>query len=119
MSRLRTYILNALQFVGDKSGCHQIPERCLKFGNYTMPICARCTGVLLGEILSVFFLIFGMRLDFFGAIILISIMGIDWLIQELGICESANSRRLITGILGGFGIVCLYYKILILILNVF
>ena len=32
------------------------------------------------------------------------IMGFDWGIQELNIKESNNYRRLITGILGGFGL---------------
>ena len=31
------------------------------------------------------------------------IMSADWLIQFLGIKESTNTRRFITGLIGGFG----------------
>ena len=36
----------------------------------------------------------------------------DWGIQWLGIKESNNNRRLVTGILGGFGCTSLYIKVL-------
>ena len=45
--------------------------------------------------------------SFWLYIILCAIMFIDWCIQYLKIKESTNIRRLITGILGGFGIMSL------------
>lgn len=36
------------------------------------------------------------------------IMGIDWGIQEAGIRESTNKRRLITGFCGGLGLFSIY-----------
>ena len=96
MPKLWTHFLNVLDFVGDKSGCHQIPERCLHFGSYIMPLCARCTGVLIGEILSFCCLLVNVRFDFVPAICLVLLMGFDWFIQEIGLHESTNPRRLIT-----------------------
>ena len=34
-------------------GCHQIPERSFNYKGYQFPICARCTGILLGEIFGI------------------------------------------------------------------
>ena len=33
-----------------------------------------------------------------------AVMFADWLLQRLGVAESTNLRRLLTGILGGYGI---------------
>lgn len=44
-------------------------------------------------------------------------MFLDWLIQRVGIKESTNSRRFITGLIGGYGFMTLQlylYKIIIL-----
>jgi uncharacterized membrane protein len=42
-------------------------------------------------------------------------MGLDWLIQRVGIKESTNIRRLITGICGGFGLFSIYINLAILL----
>ena len=41
----------------------------------------------------------------------------DWLIQFIKVKESTNIRRLITGLLGGFGLSNLYYFVIILMHN--
>ena len=43
-------------------------------------------------------------------------MLLDWLIQYLGIRESTNVRRLLTGILGGYGIATTYLQVLAFLL---
>lgn len=117
MSRLWASILNLFDKVGDMSGCHQTPERCLKIKNYQFPICARCTGVAIGQILAIILLIIGIRIDIKCSIVILGIMGFDWFIQYIKLLESNNIRRLITGILGGFGIVNIYYYIIVFIYN--
>lgn len=37
-------------------------------------------------------------------ILLCLIMFLDWFVQYLKICDSTNIRRLITGIMGGYGL---------------
>ncbi len=82
-----------------------------------MPLCARCTGVLIGQFMSLVLLISGLKLGFFSGIIFISIMGIDWGLQEIKILESTNIRRLITGIVGGYGLFTIYINIFIFLIG--
>ena len=100
-----------LMKLGAKTGCHQRPDRSFYLGNYQMPVCARCSGVLLGYIIAIpVFFLFGFRLLFSVSGSLI--MFLDWLLQERGIKESSNGRRLATGVLGGFGIMSLQLSII-------
>lgn len=88
---------------GEKTGCHQKPERSFFIHGYQMPVCARCFGVILGYLIAVpSFFIFGfLKMISLGGCVL---MFADWLVQAAGLLKSTNYRRLITGILGGFGI---------------
>lgn len=117
MSRLRTSILerllNTFNTIGDNSGCHQIPERCFCIKGYIFPICARCTGVLIGQIISVVLIFFKITVSPVYAVTLLGIMGADWFIQKIGIIMSTNKRRFITGILGGFGLFEIYKNIVV------
>lgn len=118
MSKLRTSFLNLLQEVGDRSGCHQIPERSFCIKGYTFPVCARCTGVTAGQLAAVVLFPFGILVPWWAAAALLFLMGLDWLIQYAGIKESNNIRRLITGICGGFGLFSIYLHILRLLIHV-
>ncbi len=97
--------------------CHQKPERSFFVKGYQFPLCARCTGIVIGFIFAIICLIFKCFISFKGSLILSLIMLTDWLIQFAKIKESTNIRRLITGILGGFGLSNLYYFIIIFIHN--
>lgn len=92
--------------LGEHSGCHQLPERSFYFHGYQLPVCARCSGAILGYIIAIpAFFLFGFY-GIFSVFCLIP-MTIDWFIQFFKIKESTNRRRLITGILGGYGILSL------------
>ncbi len=106
------------------SGCHQLPERSFFYKGKQFPVCARCTGVSIGQFLAVIinlcFLLSSKKkhgryaLGSHAPVIcsgMLSVMGIDWLLQEKNICPSTNRRRLFTGILGGFGLFSLYFMI--------
>lgn len=108
MSKLRTQILKLFHFIGDHSGCHQLPERCFVVRGYIFPLCARCTGVFAGQAAGLFFFLAGARLPAALCFALLGIMGLDWGIQYLGVKSSTNLRRFITGIIGGFGLFQLY-----------
>ena len=87
---------------GEKLGCHQRPERSFFPGGYQMPVCARCTGVIIGYLLAVplFFLYrFSWAISLAGC----SLMLLDWGVQAMKLKESTNIRRLITGLFGGYG----------------
>lgn len=119
MSKLWESILNVFNYIGDSSGCHQIPERCFTVYHYTFPICARCTGVFIGQITAIVLFLFSTRIGIYYSVILIAIMGVDWLIQYLKIKKSTNLRRVITGFLGGAGLFNIYMYIVILVLQLF
>lgn len=83
-------------------GCHQMPERSFFYKGFQFPVCARCTGVLLGFAAAAP-LFFFYELDIRVALLLSFVMFLDWFIQFLKIRPSTNLRRLLTGMLGGFG----------------
>lgn len=94
---------SALFRFGTNCGCHQMPERSFFIKGYQFPVCARCTGVLIGYIACLIgHFIFGTKLTVCLAGCLV--MFTDWYIQYLDIKESTNIRRLITGIMGGYGV---------------
>ncbi len=115
MSKLRETVLTLLQDIGDRSGCHQMPERSFKTGAYVFPVCARCTGVFFGQLTAVILALFGTVCPYHIAISLLAVMGFDWLVQRIGLKESTNIRRLVTGVFGGFGLFSIYINLVILL----
>lgn len=107
MSKLRKSVVEMLDEIGEYSGCHRMPERSFFYKGHQFPVCARCTGVFLGQIAAVFYGLFK-ETPLFVSIGMLGTMGIDWFIQEIGIKESTNTRRLITGICGGYGLFSIY-----------
>lgn len=96
-----------LMEVGEAFGCHQMPERSFFMNGYQFPVCARCTGAILAAIIaSIVFM--KRRLPISVCIALSSVMLFDWGIQYLNIRESTNTRRLVTGLIGGFGYTMLH-----------
>lgn len=117
MSELWEQVLNLFNYIGDHSGCHQIPDRCFTVKGYTFPMCARCTGAMLGEIAACIAGIFGIIAEPVWSLLMLVIMGMDWGIQWLGVKESTNVRRFITGILGGYGLFSLFINFGVFIWN--
>lgn len=111
MSRLRQTMVNFLDELGECSGCHRMPDRSFFYKGHQFPVCARCTGVCIGQ-LSAILINCMVSVPMHISILLLAIMGFDWSIQELKIKSSTNFRRLITGILGGFGLFSLYADVI-------
>ena len=112
---LMKFWIKLMQF-GKRLGCHQIAERSFFFKGYQFPVCARCTGVILGEIASIFCL-FLFKIDWWILLLLLAPMAIDWGLQFFNILKSDNIRRIITGLLGGFSLTYLYYYLIISIIK--
>lgn len=89
--------------LGHRSGCHQLPNRSFFWKSYQFPICARCTGVFVGYCLAVP-VYFMFKYNYIVCLLFCLIMFADWFVQYLKIRESTNIRRLLTGVLGGFGV---------------
>jgi len=70
---------------------------------YTLPLCARCTGILAGYLFFPIFLIAGWNLPLWLGILLNFPMIIDGWTQKKKYRMSNNSLRVVTGIVCGFG----------------
>lgn len=89
--------------IGAFMGCHQRPDRSFFYHGKQFPVCARCTGVVIGNLLAmVLFPV--VDINFLVCCLFCLILLLDWLIQYLQIKESTNLRRLVTGILCGYGL---------------
>jgi len=117
MSKLWESILDTIYEMGNNSGCHQKPERSFFYKGKQFPICARCTGVTIGQTTAIILALFKRFLSFPIAFSLLIIMGFDWGIQAIHIKESTNIRRLITGFCGGLGLFTVYMKVWKRVLN--
>ena len=104
---------------GHRLGCHQRAERSFFFKGYQFPVCARCTGVIIGELIAIILLFCGLKSNIYISIALLLVMGLDWFIQYIKLKESNNIRRLITGISGGIGLIYIYYYVIMFIIEFF
>lgn len=84
--------------------CHKRPERSFHYKGKPFPICARCTGLGVGYILSFVLLGFIGLFDWRFIPLLVLPMIIDGVGQLFGKWSSTNSRRFITGTLAGIGL---------------
>ena len=93
-------------------GCHQKVERSFKCNNKVFPICARCTGELIGFVVFVPLFLWIKPNVLIGFLLLIPMI-VDGMVQFKTNYESHNVTRLITGILGGLGILTIIVTVLI------
>lgn len=105
--------------LGNRCGCHQRGDRSFFIGKWQFPVCSRCTGILLGQIICIILYIFGIRIPIYICIAFLLIMFLDWYMQYKKIKESTNTRRLITGTLAGIAQVAIIANIIIFIMNIF
>ncbi len=103
--------------------CHRMPERSFHYKTHQFPVCARCTGFYTGlAIFLTYKAIFPINYTFTLLIISIILLiptSIDGFTQYLGLRESNNKLRFITGLIGGIGLIILFKIILKIIYGVF
>ena len=101
--RVKTWLF--LMRVGARTGCHQMYERSFHVAGYQFPVCARCTGLALGDILGIvfsgIFLKWDIRVSLFLCGAALMGLAVDGFGQLWGFWVSNNVRRLLTGILCG------------------
>ena len=88
-------------------GCHCRDDRSFYYKGRKFPICARCTGELVGIVIGTLFFIF-FQPKFLILLFVLIPMILDGSIQMLTTYESTNLRRLVTGVLFGYGLVTLF-----------
>ena len=82
-------IYKKLMVIGRATGCHQLPERSFSFRGKQFPVCARCTGVFIGEVLGIFLFEVG-EISNIIAVVFSLIMFADWFVQYKFHYESNN-----------------------------
>ncbi|MCL2434029.1 MAG: DUF2085 domain-containing protein [Clostridia bacterium] len=91
--------------LGTRSGCHQMPERSFHIRGYQFPVCARCTGLFMGQLAGIItgLLFSGVNLYFLitCAVISTALLAVDGIGQRFGKWVSNNRRRFSTGLLCG------------------
>ena len=88
-------------------GCHCRSDRSFYYRGEQFPICARCTGELLGIIFSLFSCFF-FRLPAWLAAVFTLPLCVDGLVQLKTSYESTNVKRVVTGFLFGYGLFMLF-----------
>ena len=106
--RMVEKVYRRLMLLGRISGCHQLPGRSFFVRSKQFPVCARCTGVLLGNIIAII-MAFIFLPHWLWFVLGCSLMFMDWLVQYIGILKSSNIRRLGTGIVGGYSLTSIYF----------
>lgn len=125
LTRFNKILYTYLTIFPIPKGCHQLPERSFSYNDKQYPICARCTGVAIGQMLGIIstisILLFLIKVPLYfvvaAAIILSIPMGVDWGIQYFFKIYSTNTRRIISGVLCGIGFGALYTTILFLMIK--
>ena len=113
----KTKIWITLMNLGAKTGCHQRYDRSFSFKGCQFPLCARCTGIVLGELISLAAILCGIRIGFVYAVASIAPLAIDGGLQYIKLLESNNLRRVITGLVAGFGFTYVYYNAVVAIVR--
>jgi len=99
-------IINRLRLFGHAPLCNLRSERAFRLGSFVFPLCARCTGLVAGAIAC----LTGQALGIVATLpVIVSIIAAlplvaDWTLQRVGILESTNIRRFVTGLLFGFAL---------------
>ena len=96
--------------------CHQLPERSFFIKGYQLPVCARCVGVFISSLIAMI-MFFKRRISIIASVLMSLVMLVDWLLQFFNIKQSTNKRRLVTGLVGGFGWTILNLKFFKWLLN--
>ncbi|MBE6919907.1 MAG: DUF2085 domain-containing protein [Ruminococcaceae bacterium] len=87
-------------------GCHCRPDRSFIFCKRRFPICARCTGELVGMLISSVSCCFFFP-PVWAAVLMLLPLAADGFIQLKTRYESTNFRRFITGVLFGYAFLSL------------
>ena len=90
-------------------GCHGRADRSFFYHGKQFPICARCTGELIGILTGIPIAVFMGCGSVTVMLLLMAPMVADGLLQLLTSYESGNYRRLVTGFL--FGIALIFFLI--------
>jgi len=95
-------LYRALMYMGGW-WCHQLPARSPHLFGVQLPLCWRCTGILLGALTLFVWLLTKKRLPPLLLCLLLALpLPLDVLYNVVTHGDGDNARRLLTGLLWGF-----------------
>lgn len=104
ISNINNSFARAIYRFGDRY-CHQKDHRSWSLNGNQMPVCARDVGLFMGIFLGcIFGASYRRGIKVLVLILLLVPMVIDGGLQSLTSYESFNPLRLVTGMIGGFGV---------------
>lgn len=87
-----------------------------KLESTRLPLCARCTGILMGELLAVpLWLLW--HPGWLLSLALLLPMAYDGIFQYVYYVMSNNRKRVVTGLLAGYGSMTLYIRLVLLLVS--
>lgn len=84
--------------------CHQRDDRSFFIKGNKLPLCSRCTGIVIGYLISIIFNLFVVNISLWISLVMVIPLVIDAGIQRQFYILSTNRRRLLTGLSCGFGL---------------
>lgn len=121
LQKIIDFINQRIAAFGKAPLCNMIPEHGIYIKGFYLPLCARCTGTLIGCVVTIFLFLFVIRrskyrlsLHILSFLLAVPCL-IDGLLQYVWQVESDNFRRILTGLLLGASIVLSigYFSVLI------
>ena len=121
LQKIIDFINKRIAAFGKAPLCNMIPEHGICIKGFYLPLCARCTGTLIGCVVTIFLFLFVIRrskyrlsLHILSFLLAVPCL-IDGLLQYVWQVESDNFRRILTGLLLGASIVLSigYFSVLI------
>jgi len=101
--------------------CHQLPERSIFIDGKQLPVCARDTGIYIGSLISLLFILFSRNRKSnaiplpsisFLFVFFMLLLTVDGVTSYLGLRETTNAIRLATGLLVGISLPLFLYPLL-------
>jgi len=108
LKNIHNGLQTALYHLALKTGCHQLPNRSFRVGRRQVPLCARCTGILVGLLLAP---LFSLCEHLLLAEILLMVFAADVFSQLAGLRESTNLLRLGTGMGFSYTVVVFLFEV--------
>ena len=106
----------SMRVFGKLFHCHQLSDRSFHINGIQLPLCARCTGILLGVIIVGPVCCSLLPLNMYVSIVLVFLMFIDGFTQYKGWRKSNNSLRLMTGLGFGYAVVSFMFHVIKMII---
>ena len=90
--------------MNDMRFCHQRPERSFHIWGKQLPLCARCTGIVLGQLAAMIWMLCAGQpvVGWLGLALIVPTVLDGWLQMKFDF-ESNNARRCVTGVMAGIG----------------